>query len=476
MRNSLFVISDLHLGGRPASGDEPSFQICSDDGQKRLVEFIDYVMEQQTDGHDVHLLVNGDLIDFLAEETFSSFTNGNQAALNKLRQAIDHSRSVWEAFKRFTASGARLTLLVGNHDIEASLPAARQELMATVGPGRVDFRYDNEAYTQGPVLIEHGNRYDGWNAVSHGTLRAIRSALSRGEDPPEYLGPAGSQLVQSVMNPIKKDYPFVDLLKPEGPGMIPVLAVLHPAALTNIGKFSALAARSLEVRFDRNGIPVDQQNIAGAVGIIRGEDTQLRLARKLAGIPDEANISALAGVKGLLDRIKSAVGEAAREREIDLLLEALRNFAEKQYQAFNVNHEDDAYLEPVQDAMRRGFRLVIYGHTHLVKRVACDDGKALYLNTGTWADLMRLPEGILKDDEGAARAQLKHFLSDLESRKLGGWRKQLPTFARVEFDGDTYLGGDVYLFEQGKARRVPDGQLTGLDRAEWNFGCSTFKT
>ena len=467
VKHSLFVISDLHLGGKPAEGDKPSFQMCTVAGQSRLASFIDWVGRQRSESNDVHLLINGDIVDFLAEEAFSSFTNGDDEARDKLKQAIKHTQGVWKALRDYVSGGGRLTLLLGNHDVELSLPAARRLLMETLGPGQVEFVYDNQAYVEGPVLIEHGNRYDGWNAISHGTLRAIRSALSRGEAPTEYLGPPGSRLVQTVMNPIKADYPFVDLLKPEGPGMVPILALLNPSAMKQVGKFAALAARSLEVQYDENGLPKDQQNIAdySSTGGLAADQADLSLAYEMAGIPDAAAISAWGDLKGLMDRLKDSFSEAVREREVGLLLKALRNFAKAHRQAFNVNEEDEVYLRPARVSIARGFKAVIYGHTHLVKRVRCDDG-ALYLNTGTWADLMRMPEGILTDNEDRARVQLKRFLSDLQSRKLEGWRRQVPTFARVEYDGNDYLGADVYLFDGTRALPVPDGRLTLLDYAD----------
>ncbi len=466
LNGSLFVISDLHLGGVPAGAGSPGFQMCSAQGRARLAQFIRWIAGRHSATHEVHLLVNGDIVDFLAEQTFSSFTNGDAPARDKLAQAIGHSKEVWEALRAFAGTGARLTLLLGNHDTELSLPAARRLLLETVGPGRVEFLYDNQAYVEGPVLIEHGNRYDGWNAVSHGTLRAIRSQLSRGEAPDEYLGPAGSQLVKNVMNPIKQDYPFVDLLKPEGKAMVPILAVLHPAALQEIGSLSMLAAKSLQVRFDGNGIPRDQQNIGSPALDAGAADPQLLLARRLAGVPDSSNISAMGELKGLIERIAGNLSEKARDWEIGKLLEALKNFASEQREAFDVNSEDETYLRPARAAMDRGYKAVIYGHTHLVKRVRREGDGALYLNTGTWADLMKLPQGILDGDDRAARAQLREFLADLKARRLDGWRRQLPTFARVDFKNGEYAGADVYLYEDGnRFQPVPDGPLTLFDRA-----------
>lgn len=453
MKNSLFVISDLHLGG------EPGFQICSQDGQVRLADFIQYVAAQKTDDQDVHLVLNGDIVDFLAEQEFSSFTGDDATARAKLTEIIKNTRQVWDSLRHFVAVGARLTVMLGNHDIELSLPGARKLLMDTIGEGRVEFIYDNQALVVGPVLIEHGNRYDGWNVVSHDALRAIRSAMSRGEKPLEYLGPAGSQLVQSVMNPIKAQYPFVDLLKPENSGMLPILAVLDPAAMKNVARLATLAAKSKQARFDENGIPLDQQNIA-AVGQSLQDDS-LKFALSLAGMDDPQNIAAMGEAKGFWERLQNAASEAAKNAQLNMLLRALRHYAETARQAFDVGHEDRGYLLPANAAATNGHKIIIYGHTHLAKRVNLDKPGTLYLNTGTWADLMKLPDAILGADEDLARKQLEIFLDDLGQGRLDTWRGQIPTFARLDFDNDILTKQNIYLYQgKGVAEPVPAGQLS----------------
>jgi hypothetical protein len=68
----------------------------------------------------------------------------------------------------------------------------------------------------GELLIEHGNRYDSWNILDDNGLRETVSCASRGERPLGELRVCpGSYLVEQVMNPLKKRYHFIDLLKPE---------------------------------------------------------------------------------------------------------------------------------------------------------------------------------------------------------------------------------------------------------------------
>jgi hypothetical protein len=339
--------------------------------------------------------------------------------------------------------------------------------METLGKGQVEFLYDNQAFVEGPVLIEHGNRYDRWNVIAHDVLRAIRSAISRKEEPTEYQGPAGSQLVVKVMNRLKTKYPFVDLLKPEGAGVLPILAVLDPSSVSDVPELAMLAESTVWVQYDANGIPQDQQNIAGRRVESLKDKQLIKLAFELAGVGDPSNIGGMRTVKDLLARLVSATTDAAknavRKVETAALLRAFRAFADVHRESFDVNKEVGEYLKPANVAVDHGFQVIIFGHTHLVKRVDLNRNKAVYLNTGTWADIMRIPEGILNQPHTQAEVDLAAFLKDLEANDLGKWRCQVPTFARVDIESGTVAVAEVYFFDgPSNIHRVPDGQLTRL--------------
>jgi predicted phosphodiesterase len=178
--------------------------------------------------------------------------------------------------------------------------------------------------------------------------------------------------------------------------------------------------------------------------------------------------SAFKKAKDLWDRLTKAATEAAkkaaRELESQLLLKAFRAFADIHRQTFDVNREDAEYLTPAQAAAERGFKVVIFGHTHLVKRVGLNKEGAVYLNTGTWADLMKVPEAILSGDKTKAKQQLVGFLKDLEGGNLRDWRCQVPTFARVDMESGKPVSADVYVFNgPRRVQRVRDGRLSQLD-------------
>ncbi len=445
MPETIFVISDLHLGGAPG------FQICSPEGQKLLAGFIGWAGQQHAAGGNVHLVLAGDIVDFLAEPEFQAFTADDRAAADKLQRIFHNYAPVWEALRGFVAQGAALTLMLGNHDIELALPSPHRLLRERLGPGRVDFIFDNQAFVAGPLIIEHGNRYDFWNVVPHDELRRMRSALSRGETPPPLAPIPGSELVCRVMNDLKRDYNFIDLLKPETQAALPLLAVLEPKALRKIGAVVELYRQARRVRFDATGTPLD----AGYIGAVRqtpedaATERLLAEARALSGDnADAGHIGAMGAAVQTLRAFKdlwyAATTRADRDRQVERLYRALRTFAAEQHLAFDTTQEDEIYLKPARHLAQRGFRVIVFGHTHLVKKVTLPD--AVYLNSGTWADIIRLPDSLLQADAAVAKAELAAFADDLAHNHLANWRKPVATYVRVDLTGEPVARAEAFYF------------------------------
>ncbi len=475
MATQVFVISDLHLGGAPG------FQMCSPAGRKLLAEFVRSVTALHLPGLDAHLVIAGDAVDFLAEDPSSAFTADEAEAVRKLDLIFEHSAEPWAALAAHVAAGAPLTVLVGNHDIELSLPAVRRRLLQRLGVGRVELLYDDEAFALGPLLVEHGNRYDDWNWVNHDQLRHARRELSRGGKADFFEAQPGSQFVIQVMNHIKRDYPWVDLLKPEDSTVPPLLAVLRPDLAGIIRDVGGTAKHWIQMKLRAWGSSADGDSTRDAATeaaqiaeAMRPTERRLELASALARSDDEwlaaqavGDGTRGAGLLGLILSRKDLTKD--RKAFLGKLREALRVRLGNAAAAFDVNREARSYSEAAQRSIDRGFKVVVYGHTHLVKRVELSGGR--YLNTGTWADLMRLPTSVADDsaDEETALRELGEFADDLRNKaKIERWRCQVPTFARIELGDDLSLrSADVYRFRPGKAlleTRVPDGQLE-FDRA-----------
>ena len=492
--------------------------------------------------HDIHLVIAGDVVDFLAEEPMSAFTADEAAACAKLQHALDSSPEVWPALRDFVRAGGAVTMLLGNHDIELSLGAVRQLLLRTLGPGRVELIYDNQGLALGDVLIEHGNRYDPWNCVPHSSLRELRSHMSRREELSKFTPLPGSRLVIDVMNDVKQTSKFVDLCKPEIPAAIPLLLGLQPSILNSAVDIAVLLWKSKELSFrPSSGAPTNRDyvshngpanddwigearrqvandELAAALGIpaarladclldavselerreasdLPGQEpkaAQPQVDRSLASYttsnrvdkPAEPGIwSRIAGTfDNWMDFLTAGkhIVAAARtdnlEAKLPHLLTALRALARSQREELDINHEKENYLRPARHAVSRGFSVVIYGHTHMAKRVPiaakAEDGTetpGLYLNTGTWADLLWLPPELAGMDDSRALAALRHLCVDRGNDPDSVLRRRLLTYARIELgqDGtvlrgiDKTLQADLYLFPSGE--RLPDG---GLDQAE----------
>ena len=138
-------------------------------------------------------------------------------------------------------------------------------------------------------------------------------------------------------------------------------------------------------------IGVDDENPAGRV---RLPAAQLQALQQLAdsGAPPARSPIGLADTwREGLSLLRGHFDAATRERRMQVLLDALRTLQHDT--SFDPAVEQPEWLRHAQALAEGGFRAVVFGHTHLAKQVPLAGG-AVYLNTGTWADLMRLPAGL----------------------------------------------------------------------------------
>ena len=120
----VFVISDLHLGGVYASPDDPSsrgFRICTH--APAIAEFVRGLIKNAPEGVTTELVVNGDMVDFLAEvsdgdKEWVPFIPDPERAIEKLHAITGRDQEVFDAFGEFLEAGHRMVILLGNHDVE----------------------------------------------------------------------------------------------------------------------------------------------------------------------------------------------------------------------------------------------------------------------------------------------------------------------------------------------------------------------
>ena len=470
----VYLISDLHLGGaQPATADpnDRGFRICTQGA--RLAQFVDALAAKPP---SVELIINGDMVDFLAEDDggagWLAFTTDQKDAVRKIDSIIDRDQALFEALGRFLERGHRLVILLGNHDVELALPAVRQRLGERIGlTGRHDFEfiYDGEAYRIGRALIEHGNRYDAFNIVDYDGLRRLRSLLSRNQAVPSdyaFAAPAGSHVVAEVMNPIKAQYRIIDLLKPENEAMIPVLMAIEPGYRKVLTRIAALGLQARKHRLAGPAMPSFAGDISAqssdssfaddsfasdisssapppdALEIVMRERLGGQAAVVLTGAPAGAagafaeDISARETIDrtwGLARMLASSSREGFQTR-LPALLAAVRSVHTETTFVRDAECFTE-YLEAAKELAGGGFDYVIFGHTHAARDVSLAAG-ARYLNLGTWADLIKFPSAILSGPQPAAIDGLRAFVEDMATGKLSAWTSFTPTYGKLIVDSD----------------------------------------
>lgn len=487
----VYIISDLHIGGRypdtTAGPGARGFRICT--RTDALTQFISDLAGHAREGSAIELVINGDFVDFLAEEdepnegndgpVWVPFIADPERARATLDTIIDRDAPLFEALRALLAAGGRLTVLLGNHDIELSFPLVRTRLTERLDASddaAVRLVYDGEAYVVGDAIVEHGNRYDGFNMIDHDALRRMRSLQSRRLPvPPEHemTPPPGSRLVARLMNPIKHDYPFVDLLKPEIETVIPILLALEPRY-----RYRGLELKRLRDEAKRRepiepGLPAYGGDIASVGDAFADESGTQRdallsvLHGVLPGDEPERFLDAITADEGPVVNqdiasygVREVLGLArlvlpdrpGLERRLPALLSAVR--AARGDRSFDRSCETDkAYLEAAETLAASGFRYVVFGHTHLAKQVVLGRPEApraaqgaLYFNTGTWADIMRFPEGIVDPANPHALDDLRAFVGDLAERRFSRWIQFAPTFVKLEVRGGRVTHGELRDF------------------------------
>ena len=229
--DELYVISDLHLGG------EAGHQIFNSGPE--LARLIDY-LRASLPTKQLALLINGDFVDFLAESDAKHFDPaGAVAKLIRIATKDEAFQDVFRALKDFAnAKNRRLVINLGNHDLELALPWARARLLEILtgdneeAGARITFSFEGMGFPcrvgNATVLCVHGNEVDPWNVADYETIRRFGREVMHGRPIDSWIPNAGSQLVIDVMNNIKWNYPFVDLLKPETEAAVPTLLALAP--------------------------------------------------------------------------------------------------------------------------------------------------------------------------------------------------------------------------------------------------------
>jgi UDP-2,3-diacylglucosamine pyrophosphatase LpxH len=505
----IYIVSDWHLGGTPDGDHAKSLggygtQICRSGAA--IAEFIDWIVRRAADqGELIELIINGDMVDFLAPEPGwvpCEWIADESKAAARLEEIVANSRlsgrSPFDALRDLLGKEHTLTLLLGNHDVELSLPRVRQKLVELLGAeGRkFTFIYDGEACVRGQLLVEHGNRYDSFNALDYSALRQERSHISRGLAVDEkqrkqkfFLPPAGTLIVVHGINGLLRTHAYLNLLKPETKAALPLLLALRP----EIEPVLKVLVKQWKIRRRKKKAALESPAMPSNAGYLSASDSSFdatyqsleQLLREMVteqeyaqlevqneqvkgalASPVDSNLPLLERVRAMFAKTESKIDtkimlselilEGDSSRRQTLIRAAFRKLQSDT--SFDLEVELPEYLEAARELLANGrFSHIVFGHTHLPKQISIErepDSPGIYLNCGTWADVIALPHELSSADESAELA-LKKFVVDLSERRLSPHLRRFLSYVEATIAECGKVEANLYSYCGSGAEQKP---------------------
>ncbi len=444
--DQLYVVSDIHMGGMPG------FQILKHG--PRLGAFITTLADLPEDD-DVALVLNGDVIDSLAEDINGFVAMDEALQVMERIYGDDSFKPVWDGLAFFLSKPNRhLIIVIGNHDIEMALPNVERSIRRRIAGGsherngRLHFATHGGGFAcqvgDARTFCTHGNWVDDWNVVDHNRLAQLGNALNacRIPDKSKWEPNAGTRMVIKVMNPIKRDYPFVDLLKPETKAVPGVLMVLDPgrvrqlklddaASIVKDKVKGALVTRDL---LSADAVDIDETvNVEAAAGVtmheLLGANLRETLEEKGSRRDPTSAEDLLSAVEEDFEAGKSPY-EAGEDEEGTLgvweyivdrfkgvpkeeaLRKALLDWLEND-ETFDLDNRDSTFTA-ITDRAGPEVDFIITGHTHLKRAIRIDQGvDRFYYNCGTWIRLIQFTKAVLENED-----EFKKVYKALEAKSM----------------------------------------------------------
>lgn len=523
---SVYSVSDIHLGG--AKDDKVDFQIFANG--ERLATFIGSITNDEAEDSTIALVLNGDVIDSLAEDGVEYVALSERSAAHMITRVIDDKafRPVWDALADFVQTRGRHVVFVGgNHDVELALPIVQSIIRTHLcgddndAHARLHFSANGGGYAcfvaGRRIVFSHGNELDRANRVDHEKLGQLVLAQNGGRSlaKEEWTPNMGTRLVVDVMNKVKRRYPFVDLLKPQGGAVAAVLLIMGgreafqeseahwalPGLAASLARsriaggkiLSSDEVASFAQMEDFADLLDDQLTIGPELAAELGTGSQPSLETRLkaidAAVAADPAAAVFDAVEGYDDEFETLgfwrparaaarvlAGLHAKEKDRKPVLRAaLRDLAgtEGSFGPEAIGDPDDnsKHLTKLNSKGELDADFYVYGHTHKARAIelkgAADGQPRWYLNSGTWIRILPIDENMLKDANfetvwHAINAGTMEALTDAEVQTPDGPSGLLLDYATaVKITSDEgAVTASVLEIDADGATEVPGSQCT----------------
>jgi UDP-2,3-diacylglucosamine pyrophosphatase LpxH len=446
---SLLVLSDVHLGSDLNDFGHPirrSRRVDED-----LVKLISHYRTVAAPNDRWRLVVAGDFIDFVGmavraegvelatersrEEIEHGLGNAVDHVRVKLRLVVERHRDVFDALAGFVADGHALAFVHGNHDLELHWDAVKDDLRSVLLAraraaqndaidgrrfgARIAF-YPWFFYVAGLAYIEHGHQYDAFCASQY-VLAPLSAA-----DPRRIARSVSDVLLRYVVRPTRGMHEYGH--DKHGVGHYLVFAVnLGVVGLLQLAMRYARAVSELfRLRREQLSAPVNRvraQHDRGMALLARETPVGVDRMRALAALQVPPITRTIRGILSsvLLDRL--ALGFLA---VLALLVVGVLTMTYAVHAWWpspcivvawalgdrllarhrTVNPEERMMERAAHLAKLFPAAFVVMGHTHTPVRMAINDGRATYINVGSWAEEERYEGDSTDKTYCAARTHL----------------------------------------------------------------------
>lgn len=206
----LLVVSDFHLGKGPyiSNGQLNILEDFHED--ERFAEFLDFHSSGSNYLADVHLVLNGDILNLIQVDVDGIFSHllDEETTVRQVEKIFKGHSVFFDALKNFALRpNKQISYIVGNHDSGMLYAGAQKRFIELLG-ARVDFHMEKNFYG---VYIEHGHRFEAVNYVE-----PDRYFIKGPRDETILNLPWGSLFCISLLPILKKDRPFIDKVRPLG--------------------------------------------------------------------------------------------------------------------------------------------------------------------------------------------------------------------------------------------------------------------
>lgn len=204
----ILVVSDFHLGKGTFLKNGQKNLLEDFDEDERFIEFIDYYSTGNYEKKEVHLVLNGDILNLIQIDIDGIFTHimDDKHCVQSLELIYRGHKEFFEALKRFLKKpNKKLSYVIGNHDAGMAFEPCQKKFSEYVG-GEVFFGLSLEVLG---VHIEHGHRFEAINSVPEDQY------FIDGPNGKRILNlPWGSLFCLSILPKLKKDRPYIDKVRP----------------------------------------------------------------------------------------------------------------------------------------------------------------------------------------------------------------------------------------------------------------------